>query len=150
MNLRLLIFALCAFSFFACESDSRVREAKKDAETFLNNVRTTERLISHPMLEPEGIPASLARQNKQRNLENLKASVNELCGNSSNFSLVNTFKKIGDSGEKFIYLEYEYCNEITFVMGYALQRKGVILHSIWPMNKEDRPTNMFQKQKDWK
>ena len=150
MKFRLLITALCAFYLFACESDSQVREAKKDAEAFLKNVRTTERLISHPMLEPEGIPASLARQNKKRNLENLKASVNELCGKSTDFSLVNTFKKIGDSGGKFIYLEYEYCKEITFVMGYALQGDGVILHSIWPMNKEDRPANMFEKEADWK
>lgn len=149
MNFRLLLLILCVFCLFSCESDSFVREAKKDAEVFLKNVRTPERLINHPMLEPEGIPATMALQNKKRNLESLKASVNELCGKSSKYSLENTFKKIGESGEKFIYLEYEYCKEITFVMGYALKRDGVILHSIWPMNKEDRPADMFQKESDW-
>lgn len=149
MNFRLLLLSLCVLCLFSCESDSLVRKAKKDAETFLKNVRTPERLINHPMLEPEGISASIAFQNRKRNLESLKASVNELCGKSSNFSLENTFKKVGDDGEKFIYLEYEYCKEITFVMGYALRRDGVILHSIWPMNKEDRPVELFQKQVDW-
>jgi hypothetical protein len=149
MNVRQLLFPIVVFLLFSCESDPLVGKAKKDAEFFLKNVRTPERLINHPMMEPEGIPSSVAFQNKKRNLENLKGSVNQLCGKSSNYKLANTFKKIGEDGEKFIYLEYEYCQEITFVLGYALRRDGVILHSIWPMNKEDRPEDMFQKEANW-
>ncbi|MBW3469757.1 hypothetical protein [Arthrospiribacter ruber] len=149
MKIRFVILFFMLIGLYSCNTDPMVKSAKKDAERFLKNVRNPQQLIHHPMLEPEGLSTTIALQNKKRNLEGLRDSVNELCGKSSDYSLVNTFKKVGENQKKFIYLEYEYCKQITFIMGYVKQGDKVMLHSIWPMNSEDRPKDLFQKDADW-
>lgn len=134
----------------SCVSNVYERKARADAELFLKNVDAPEVLMKHPMVEPQDIPKAFAEQNKKRNLESLKNSIQEICGSSRDYKLVETHRKIGDDDKKFLALEYELCNQITIIFGYDLVGEdGVILQSIWPMNKADRPKELFAKEKSW-
>lgn len=145
----LILLGILLFSS-SCVSNVYERKARADAESFLKNVDFLEVLMKHPMAEPEDIPKVFAEQNKLRNLENFKSSILEICGTSRDFELVETFRKIGDDDKKFLALEYEFCKQITIIFGYDLVGDdGVILQSIWPMNKEDRPKEIFTKEKSW-
>ncbi|MFD2203635.1 hypothetical protein [Shivajiella indica] len=144
----LILLGILLFSI-SCNSNILEKKAKADAESFLNNVDYPQALMRHPMVEPEDIPKALADQNKLRNLENFKNSISEICGNSRDFRLVETYRKIGDDGEKFIALEYSFCDEIIVIFGYKLIGNGVKLYSIWPMSKEDRPKDLFGKEQSW-
>lgn len=144
-----VILGVSLLLLWSCGTDSHERKAKADANSFLKNIRNTEQLMLHPMVESQDLPASVARENKKRNFENFKASVNQLCGESSDFKLVNTEKKTDTDLGELIFLEFEYCKAITIVMGYTQKAEGVILYSIWPMNKDDRPADLFDKGKLW-
>jgi hypothetical protein len=145
----LILFGILLFSG-SCVSNVYERKARADAESFLKNVDSPEVLMKHPMVEPDDIPKVFAEQNKKRNLESLKSSIQKICGTSRDYKLVETYRKIGDDDKKFLALEYELCNQITIILGYDLVGEdGVILQSIWPMNKEDRPKEIFAKEKSW-
>jgi hypothetical protein len=145
----LILFGILLFSG-SCVSNVYERKARADAESFLKNMDSPEVLMKHPMVEPDDIPKVFAEQNKKRNLESLKSSIQKICGTSRDYKLVETYRKIGDDDKKFLALEYELCNQITIILGYHLVGEdGVILQSIWPMNKEDRPKEIFAKEKSW-
>jgi hypothetical protein len=144
-----LILLAILFLAGSCVSNVYERKAKADAESFLKNVDHPQVLMKHPMVEPEDVPKVFAEQNKLRNLENFKSSIVEICGSSRDFNLVETYRKIDDDGKRFLALEYEFCNEITIILAYDLIGDGVILQSIWPMNKADRPKEVFAKEKSW-
>lgn len=134
---------------FGCQSKTVEELTEKDSMTFFSNIDYTDRLIAHPFVLPVNLPEELAEKNKAKSIERLQDYFSELCGDTKDFKLLNSYRKIGDNDQKILFLEYEFCTSGIVIMGYQVEENEVTLFSVWPMNKSEKPETLFTEEDSW-
>ena len=132
-----------------CTPKSYEKLAMKDSKKFFKNIDNTEKTLKHPVVSSKEFSGAIAKQLYTKNIENTQKFLRESCEGSRNYKLLDSYRRIGDEGQKFLAMEYQYCESGIIIMGYEVKDDGVTLSSVWPMKKEQRTADLFTKGKTW-
>ncbi len=145
---KLICACLILFSI-GCQTKSYEELAEEDAKAFFNNLDSFEKLSAHLVGLPTTLPEEITEQNKAKFIKKLQEYFKGQCEDPTDFKLLKTYRKLGDNKQKNLFLEYEFCSSGTVIMSYEVVDKDVILTSVWPMETEEKPAELFTDEADW-
>lgn len=132
-----------------CVPKSYEKLAMKDAKKFFKNIDNTNKTLKHPIVLDKEFSGAMAEQLRRKNIENIQKFMRENCEGSRKYNFIDSYRRIVDEGQKFLAMEYQYCESGIIIMGYEVKDEKVKLSSVWPMNKDQRPDDLFTREKTW-
>lgn len=144
-----LIYLIVMLLTLSCTPNSYEKLAMKDSKKFFKNIDNTEKTLKHPLVLTKEFSGAMAEQLRRKYIENTQKSMRENCEGSRDYKLIDSYRRIGDEGNRLLALEYQYCELGLIIMSYEVKDDRVTLYSVWPMDKEQRPADLFTREKTW-